>query len=262
MTINFLKLNACVVLVLATACITCGCSKKNGSADSVVSGPTELEKNTQFFKILDGPPGVRNVEYGPNHEIVSLIVSASEPIRGKPFRDGLEASQQAAIWSACGMFIAWLKSSTNSETGFLEFNSKLEGVQVLYLKTDIHNGEVTAILTWKARPSKLEIGTLPKMAISTTEGMSSQTGPATGDKSKSTSNEMTKRIYINGVLVINQVMRTSTDEKGEEESTTQHQQFFENGKPHLEETTAEKNGSVKIRGIIWDETGKKTEYKG
>jgi hypothetical protein len=258
MKINCLKLNVCAALVSAMACMTGGCSKKNSNADSVVTGPTELEKNTHFFKILEGPLGVRNLVWGPNNELGSLIVSASQTLRGKPFRNGLEASQQAAIWSACGKLLAWRKSHVNlGEKGSVESEStgELDGIQVLYFKTDLHNGEVTAILAWKARPSNSEIGTLPKMAITT-----HSTSSVATDKSKNTSSEETRKIYINGILVINEVMRTSMGENGEGESTTEYQQFFENGKPRLEETAERKKDSVKIRGITWDEAGKKTTY--
>jgi hypothetical protein len=40
-----------------------------------------------------------------------------------------------------------------------------------------------------------------------------------------------------------------------------YKQFFENGKPHLEETAEGKHGSAKIRGAMWDETGNKTKYQ-
>lgn len=263
------------------AFFTSSCSKQKSDVDLSVSEATQVDKisetdgSSEMHGLLAKTQGVYPV-FGDNRNFVSATVIEKVPIYAKHSRVGLQASKQAAIWSACAEFASYLETKTTlkvqeaglpqqgsnanpaSEESSRSAERELSGIQVVGLHADLQTGEATAILSWKAPPSESEAGVLPKMRVALHE----KTVDSTDGNSKRISNELARNIYIDSVLVISLISRTSKDESGNEEAVEEYKQFFKNGKPHLEETTAGKNGSVKIRGIIWDETGKKTEYKG
>ena len=243
------------------------CSKQKNDLASPDFEPTELERNSEIYGLLKKETGACNVVYGGNKNIVSTIFIAKVPIRGKHSRAGLLASQQAAIWEACANFAGWLLSDVATDGGGkasrVTKSQEVKGLRVIFLRTDIQTGEVTAILGWKAIREQSEIGTLPQMTVSSQEE-SSQEVAALNSKDKKVRDQFSRRIYIDGVLVIKSSERTSTDENGKEESTFEYTQFYKSGKPNLEETmiSSAKGSSVstKIEGALWEEAGKKSQY--
>ncbi len=247
------------------ACIFPGCSKNESGAPTSAVEPTDLEKNTKLFSVLNAPDGVSDIRYDEAGKIVSLVCAASATLRGTHSRTGVQASQQAAIWIACGELVSWMRgnASMNPDTGKSESesNSALVGVQVLCLKTCNSDREVRAILSFKPQSQKTEIGTLPKMTIR--QVMSEVVSNSGVGKSAKT--ESSRRIEVNGVLVFDEITRSTTAEDGTTKLVEDYKQFFPNGKPNVEETRTSvsvpgRADSVKAVGIVWDESGRKVKY--
>jgi len=251
-------------LILLLACLLTGCSEQNNNGKTPALEPTDLEKNTKFYKLLNAPSGVSNLQFNENRTLISLVCSASAPIRGRDSMHGMQASQQAAIWIACAELVSWMRTNVNSAAGSTESDSALSGVQVLYLKTDILKQEVKAILSFKPQSQNFEIGNLPKMTISQTTKFSEEVVSGS-KKNKPSKAEFYREIKVDGVLVISETINTSTEENGAQNEIMDYKQFFANGKPNLEETrtTVSKPGnpdSIKADGIIWDAVGTKSRF--
>jgi hypothetical protein len=203
-----------------------------------VSEPTELEKDSEISGLLQKTSGVYPV-WGDG-ELVSATIIQTMPICAKYSRGELQATQQAAVWLACSEFVRFesskVESTSNSAAEEITIEETadrtLSGVHVVMLYTDTQKQEVKAILRWKAPPWTPQIGTLPEMRFTYTAILSSY----------NKSERFVKRIAINGVVVINNIVNLDYQEDDKAKGYKmkyEYAQFFKNGEPHLNVTFQE-----------------------
>lgn len=280
MIVNYLKLRIRIFIstsLLLTLAFT-GYSKENSNGKPAPAEPTDLEKNTALYGLS---PGVTDSEYSPKGDPVSALVIGKHPLYENASRESLRASQQAAIWSACAEFAGWMKNVKASKlkkapvpakeeavpSNPADFADKSElvveelvsGLRVIHLH--VEEDVAIAVLSWRAVPLKPAPGTLPQMKVRS-ESSSEST---ISDERREAAIKVTEKIDINGILVMESVYSSVNRDDSSSEAIAKHRQFFLNGKPNIEQTIKAivKGGSLsqKTEGTIWDETGKKTQYR-